>query len=397
MKHALVIGGGIAGLVSALALKKAGISAEVFEGRGPGQCGEGSFLTLGVNGLATLRILGIEPHRLGGFDTPRMALHLADGKQLCDFATAPAREDGLVAQTILRSDLYFTLREAASEAGIGVRYGKRLVHADPATGGVVAQFDDGLHATGDVLVGADGLRSRVRQLIDSRTRSPQYTGLLNTGGITRGVRLPDEAGTMKMFFGKRCFFAYVVREGGEVWWFANPAQHADPCLGASLVAESSSWRSRLTSLFTDEPYPAEQLIRATEDIPRPWPIYDLPRVARWYRDRMIIVGDAAHAVSPSSGQGASMAIEDGVQLARCLRDKPDPSIAFMAYESLRRERVERVVAQGRRNGSGKSPGPLGRAIRDHFLRWWFSRPQGRTLEDLQWLYDHHIAWDRAAP
>jgi 2-polyprenyl-6-methoxyphenol hydroxylase-like FAD-dependent oxidoreductase len=106
---------------------------------------------------------------------------------------------------------------------------------------------------------------------------------------------------------------------------------------------------------------------------------------------MIIIGDAAHAASPSSGQGASMAIEDGVVLARALGAHADVDAAFRAFEAERRDRVQRVVALGRRNGTGKTPGPLGRAIRDFFLRRVMAHVAKKGGEELRWLYDYRAA------
>jgi 2-polyprenyl-6-methoxyphenol hydroxylase-like FAD-dependent oxidoreductase len=106
---------------------------------------------------------------------------------------------------------------------------------------------------------------------------------------------------------------------------------------------------------------------------------------------MVIVGDAAHAASPSSGQGASMAIEDGVVLATCLRDVPDTAQAFRTYTSLRRQRVERVVRHGKRGGDGKALGPVGARIRDLVMPVIMRRmAAGKALD---WMYDYRIDWD----
>ncbi len=91
--------------------------------------------------------------------------------------------------------------------------------------------------------------------------------------------------------------------------------------------------------------------------------YDFPTVPT----RMVIIGDAAHATSPAAGQGAAMALEDAVTLARCLRDVPSIPKALAAYEGLRREHVEAVVERGKRNGDAKAVGPVGRVIRDIFI------------------------------
>ena len=112
---------------------------------------------------------------------------------------------------------------------------------------------------------------------------------------------------------------------------------------------------------------------------------------------MIVIGDAAHATSPSSGQGASLAIEDAVELGRCLRDLPDVPMAFTAYEALRRERVERVVAHGNRSSTAKAAGPVGRVLRDAFLPLVLRRME-RDGGALSWVHGHHIAWNqRCAP
>jgi FAD-dependent urate hydroxylase len=106
---------------------------------------------------------------------------------------------------------------------------------------------------------------------------------------------------------------------------------------------------------------------------------------------MVIIGDAAHATAPSSGQGASMAIEDAVVLSRCLRDLPDTPRAFAAYERLRRARVERIVAHGARTSNSKAAGPVARVLRDLMLPVILKRlANGRSLG---WVHDYHIDWE----
>lgn len=126
-----------------------------------------------------------------------------------------------------------------------------------------------------------------------------------------------------------------------------------------------------------------------------YPVHDLPEVPTWHRGPMVIIGDAAHATSPSSGQGASLAIEDAVILAKCLRDLPDAPRAFAAYEELRRGRVERVVRYSARIGRSKTPGPIGRWLRDLVMPLAlkaFANPAAHA-----WLYAHHIEWTERVP
>ncbi|WP_051710564.1 FAD-dependent monooxygenase [Andreprevotia chitinilytica] len=393
---ALIIGGGIAGTVSAIALRKAGIESVVFESFDRSADGVGAFLTLAVNGIEALQAIDIDTARLGGFATPRMALHLGNGKQLVEFTNGPPLANGATAQTIQRGALYGALRDEAIRRGIRIDYGKRLVSARCTSAGkVIAVFADGSEEEGDLLIGADGLHSRVREIINPNVPGARYVGLLNTGGYARGITVPGQVGTMQMYFGKRCFFCYLPAPNGEVWWFANPARAKELSKAELQAITPAQWRAELCDLFAKDASPAVDLIRATDEILAGWNTYDMPTVPIWHKERMIIIGDAAHATSPSSGQGASMAIEDAVVLAKCLRDEADIDVAFAAYELLRRERVERIVAQGKKNGDSKTPGLLGRAIRDLALRLIFSRQRSNRKDPMQWIFDHHVAWDGA--
>lgn len=179
-----------------------------------------------------------------------------------------------------------------------------------------------------------------------------------------------------------------MKSGG----FANPVRRVEPTQADLAEISPAQWRAELTGLFAPDNSPALDLIQATDEIFAGWPTYDFPTMPRWHRDRMLIIGDAAHAASPASGQGASMAIEDGVVLAQCLRDRPDVPAALATYERLRRNRVERVVAQGRRNGDGKAPGPVGRIIRDLALRLILSRVRPGK-DPMRWIHEHRIDWD----
>ena len=130
-----------------------------------------------------------------------------------------------------RSELHGMFREAASHRGIRIEYGKRLATVKEAPDGVTAVFADGTSAHGDLVVGADGLRSAVRPLVDPSSPAPRNIPLLNTGGIVEAGLLPAglldvEPGRMKMVFGKRCFYCYMQDPEGRIWWFANPLQRS---------------------------------------------------------------------------------------------------------------------------------------------------------------------------
>ncbi len=390
MAKALIAGGGIAGTITAIALHETGHEPVIHEAYDRTAEGVGAFLTLAVNGLDALGPLGLKGLVKGlGFDTPRIKMQLGDGRELADLALGGQLEDGTVSQTVLRSELYIGLRDEAVRRGIEIRYGKRLADARETGDGVLATFEDGSSAEGDLLIGADGLRSRVRTIIDPKAPSPRYVPLLNTGGLAEGLHLDDEPGVMHMTFGKRLFFAHVVHPDGGVWWFANVPRKREPSPADLTV--TTTWREDLIRGLAVDRTPAVEIVRATREIYRPWATYDFPSVPTWRTDRMVIIGDAAHATSPAAGQGAAMAIEDAVTLARCLRDVPSIPKALAVYEGLRRERVEAVVERGKRNGDDKAAGPVGRVIRDFFLTRAFKNLPKEDPNAFMWR--HRIDWD----
>jgi FAD-dependent urate hydroxylase len=391
-KKALIVGGGVAGPVAAMALRQAGIDSVVYEAYAGGADDAGSFLTFASNGLDALRT--IDAHHLvlsEGFPTPRMTIQNGTGKHLGDVLLGGTLPDGTVSQTLKRADLYRALRDEAVRRGARVEYGKRLVDAETTPGGVTARFEDGTEAVGDLLIGADGIHSRTRRIIDPSAPRARYVPVLNIGGYACDVAVQAEPGTFRMVFGKRAFFGYAVHPSGEIWWFANPPR-ADEPTGAELAAiGTEQWREMLIDLFAGDDSPAVEIIRSTPGKLAGWATYDLPSVPTWYGGSLIIIGDAAHATAPSSGQGASMAIEDAVVLARCLRDLPDTGQAFAAYERLRRARVERIVAHGARTSNSKAAGPVARVLRDLMMPLILKRVA--RGESLAWMHDYHIEWD----
>jgi 2-polyprenyl-6-methoxyphenol hydroxylase-like FAD-dependent oxidoreductase len=142
---------------------------------------------------------------------------------------------------------------------------------------------------------------------------------------------------------------------------------------------------------TDIPLISE-MIRATESTIIGYPFYDIPTQPLWHKEQVVLVGDAIHAVSPSSGQGASLAVEDAMVLARCLRDIPDHALAFATYERLRRGRVERMVRHGRRAGLGKVvTNPIGVWLRDLSMPFFLKLAANPAVGD--WIYSYKVDWD----
>jgi FAD-dependent urate hydroxylase len=394
-KKALIIGGGIAGPVTAMALQRAGIESVIYEAYDTSAgLNAGAFLTVAVNGLDALRTLDAhEPVLDVGFPTRKIEFFSGTGKRLGEVPIGGTLPDGTITHTIKRADLYRVLHDVAVRRGIPIEHNRRLVDAGVTPdGGVVARFEDGPRAAGDLLIGADGIHSRTRRIIDPAAPEPRYTGLGNIGGFTRNASGDTKPGIYVMVWGRRAFFGYTVSPSGEIWWFANPPSARELTRAELAATTTEQWKRRLIDLFADDASPAVEIIEATIGELPATNQYDVPSVPTWHRGPMVIVGDAAHATSPASGQGASMAIEDAVVLAKCLRDLPDIRQAFAAYERLRRERVERVVAQGARSSSGKAAGPIARVLRDLMLPVILKRAASSGERSLAWMYDYHIDW-----
>src|SRR5262245_28208183 len=307
--RAAIIGAGICGPVTAMAFQRAGIEAAIFEAHAPARADAGSFLTVATNGLDAL--MALDAHQAvfeASFPTSHTVMVSGSGKQLGTVPIGSTRAGRPVSRTIRRAHLHRALHHAAAARGIDIQYGKRLVRAECARDGCVARFDDGSQAAADVLVGCDGIHSMTRRLIDPGSPDPRYVGLLNFGGYTARTTVAPP-GSWHMIFGRRAFFGYATDASGGTAWFANVPRHpSTPAERGSTSADE--WKRWLLDRFAADRGPATDLISAGVLELSADNTHDLPTVPTWYRHSMIVVGDAAHAPSPSSGQGASMAIED---------------------------------------------------------------------------------------
>lgn len=381
---ALIIGSGIAGPVLAMSLQQVGITPVIYEGRPEPDDEAGAFMNLAPNGRAVLDTLGIGREALGGgFPTTSIVFQNHRGKVL--------GQNPETTTLIKRGLLTRGLREAALRHGVAIEFGKRLegVAITPQRT-VLARFEDGSEAHGDVLVGCDGIHSRTRRAILPDAPAPDYTGVIDSGAFTCGAAVPPADGVMRLTFGLRGFFGYQVAPSGEVYWFENFAQPAEPGRRELAAIPDHEWRRLLLERHRGDHAPIPEIIRSTAGAIGRWPIYDLPSLPTWHQGPVGLIGDAAHATSPHVGQGASLAMEDAIVLAKCLRDVPDVERAFAAFERLRKERVERVVKQARRTGNQKSPsGGFGRWTRDLVLPF-FLKLGVKAAEP---IYSYRVDWD----
>ncbi|CAM3600237.1 FAD-dependent monooxygenase [Occultella aeris] len=390
-RTALVIGGGVAGSAAAVALTRAGIEVRVVEARERTDPDRGSFLTLATNGIDALRAIEAGGRVLeAGFPTAAMTLRSHSGKRLGTTSTGGALADGTVSQTIRRADLVSALQAEVEARAIEIRYGRRLVGLDAGPRRVRAELDDGSVAEADLLVGADGIYSTVRRLALPGAPEPAYSGLVTTGGYAPGLTPGSPPGDYEMIFGKRAFFGFAVAPGDEAWWFVNLPQRREPARGELAAVSEAQWRARFAELYADDAGPALEIIAATADFAPMTPIQTIPRLRPWSSGRVIVIGDAAHAPSPTSGQGASLAIEDAVVLAMSLRDRNSVEEAFAQVETVRRPRVEAIIRMAARINNNKAPGPVGRLVRDAVL----PRILGSAMAQngANKASEHHLDW-----
>jgi 2-polyprenyl-6-methoxyphenol hydroxylase-like FAD-dependent oxidoreductase len=241
-------------------------------------------------------------------------------------------------------------------------------------------------------VGCDGVYSRTRSLINPDAPTPHYTGLISVGGFAQHSSFPPTPDTMHFVFGKRAFFGYHISSEGSLYWFVNFPQQAAPARGEVDMIVSEEWQERMLDLFTDDLPLISEMIRATESTIIAYPIYDISTQPTWHQGPVLLVGDAVHAVSPNAGQGASLAMEDAIVLAKCLRDISDQALAFAIYERLRRARAERMVQHGRNAGQGKAmTNPIGVWFRDLLAPFFLKLFANPATSD--WIYSYKVDWD----
>ncbi|GAA2671113.1 NAD(P)/FAD-dependent oxidoreductase [Streptomyces lunalinharesii] len=361
MTRILVIGGGIAGTATALALHKAGFDVTVHEAHHDTAEDIGAFLTLASNGMRALAQLDAS-HVVTALGFPLRAMRVLDatGGELARVPLGEADDAVLRYRCLRRGEVNAALQAEAVRRGIGFTHGARLVAVEDGPDHVTARFADGGVATGDLLVGADGLNSLVRRTIAPGVE-PVYAGQSVYYGYTRRTPVTEDTGHITMIRGTTAAFGSAVSPDGETYWFARVS---GPAVPAEELADPAParWRERLVAALRADTSPAADIVAASTDAILATNATEIPAGTPWRSGRTLIIGDAAHAASPATGQGASMALEDAVVLAKALRDLPDLDGAFAHYEACRRARVEyNITVSGELSRGTRNPAQAGRA------------------------------------
>jgi 2-polyprenyl-6-methoxyphenol hydroxylase-like FAD-dependent oxidoreductase len=287
---ALVVGGGIAGPVTATALAMAGIEAAVYEARPADPAaanGIGGSLALEPNGLAALRIVDAD-------DAVRAAAAPIT-RSMMSIGSKPGREmptpQGLPPRQLIdRGALHHILRDRAERAGVRIHDGRKLIHIEERPDGVTAHFADGTNASADVLIGADGVHSTVRKLIDSNAPSARYLGLLGFEGAADDAAdtAALEPGTMTFAFGRRAYYLYWKRPDGRIGWGANLPSPQHLSLKEARAVPPEDWLHTLRTTYADD-VPGARLAAETTSatLQAVGGLHIMPPVPHWHRDRLV--------------------------------------------------------------------------------------------------------------
>ncbi|SFR38664.1 2-polyprenyl-6-methoxyphenol hydroxylase [Microbacterium azadirachtae] len=392
----LIIGGGIAGSTLAYALHRYGHDAVVAEARPGHRDTGGAFLYLAPNGINALAAIGLGdlPEAAGGFVASGMDFHNARGRRIADLqGEGDLEEYGAHGRVLRRARLHAELAERAQAAGARYEFDARLVELHRTADGVEAVFADGRSITADVVIGADGIWSTVRRLTWPAAPKPSYTGIVDCGSWTE-VDLPDTT-RQQMYFGHRAFFGYTVKNN-VAYWFTNVPRRDEPARGELDDLDQAAWMGSIRRLHEKDPAPVRAILQEARHSLGAWPLYDMPALTTWHTNRVCLIGDAAHAVSPSTGQGASLAIEDAAVLAHWMQQDTSPAAMFAEFQADRKDRAEKIVRFGRQIGARKASSPIGSVFRDLTLSMFLRMGGKATEEQYGYQYGYRVP-DQPAP
>jgi 2-polyprenyl-6-methoxyphenol hydroxylase-like FAD-dependent oxidoreductase len=341
----LIIGGGFSGMSAAIELRKAGAEVDLVE-IDPEWRSYGAGISLGGATLRAFRQLGIlDEFMVQGSAHDGVSLRLPHGPEIGQLPTPRiAGTDIPGGGAIMRPVLARILADATRSAGTNVRLGCTFNSVEQDAEGVEVSFSDGTRGRYELVIGADGLYSKLRQAVFPAAPQPKYSGQ----GVWRAVvPRPPEMASTAMWIGPKVKPGVNPVSKTHMYLFITeprPAnEHLDP---ASFV-------DRVRALLADFPAPELQKIRAelgpdSQVVYRPLEGLLMPRP--WFSGRVVLIGDAVHATTPHLASGACIGIEDAIVLADELARHDDVDAALAAFQNRRWERCRMVVENSARLG-----------------------------------------------
>jgi 2-polyprenyl-6-methoxyphenol hydroxylase-like FAD-dependent oxidoreductase len=373
-----MIGGGIGGLTTAIALRQKGLHVQVYENASH-LTPLGAGLVLASNAMQVLRSLGLDREILKrGKVLGNFSVLSQTGRVLAQTdSMRVSQQYGTDNFAIHRADLHEVL--VSNLGADGLHLGKRCLRFSQDRQGVQVQFADGTEARGDCLVGADGIHSVIRrQLLPGSI--PRYAGYTCWRAVINGWPSKFSGDRATETWGHRGRFGIVPLTGNRIYFFAckkAPARNQEM---------QNYTANHLQELFYDYHFPVPQVLAAATDSQLIWnDILDIAPLRQFAFGRVVLIGDAAHATTPNMGQGACQAIEDALVLANCLEKYPDGEMAFRVFEQKRLTRTGKIVRTSRQIGQlAQLENKFLITLRNVAMQW---IPQSANEKRLEFLYN----------
>lgn len=369
-----IAGGGVAGSVAAIALRRIGADVTVYEAYPDPAAAIGGFVSLANNGLRALDAIDrLDAVQAYGAAMPLQRMWGGSGRLLGENPRGRRSVDTTYSRTLRRADLVGALRDAAHRAGAHIVTGERITAATENADGARLTLDSGNTVDSDLVVGADGIWSTLRTALDPTAPTPEYAGSYTAFGTSS---TPTELGVFNLATGRAGALLFLAA-GDTTWWAAQVNDPTPPDPNTVDLA-------LLRDLYRHENQALAILDNAT-DLRPPTHDHVLAPVPTWRGDRIVLIGDAAHPVG--AGQGASMAIEDAIVLAQQLATAPVPT-ALAAYEDARRPRITKMLKASQDNRARKkAAGPVRRRLTEAMmtfgLKHFYEKATG-------WLYTYDV-------
>lgn len=346
-----IIGAGVGGLALAGLLARKGANVRVYEqARHFERIGAG--IQMSPNATRVLAALGLEPRlRALGFQPPSWSNRVWDtGAHLFDL-TFGAQAESLYGSPYLlmhRGDLHAALGSAVPPELIA--FEKKLVDIERAGAALTLRFADGTRAQADGIIGADGVHSRVREILLG-PEQPRFTGRVAHRTVFPAALLPSlSIETCTKWWGPdRHIVIYPVNPRRDEIYFVTSVPDPGWDIESWSAKGDMAEVRRAYAGFHDD---VQQVLDACPQVNK-WALFERDPLPRWGEGPIVLLGDACHPMTPYMAQGAASALEDAAVLSRCLGETDDVAEAFRRYEATRRDRTARVQLTSRQNSWGK--------------------------------------------
>lgn len=388
----IVAGGGIGGMTAALALLQRGFDVELYE-QAPEIAEVGAGIQISPNGNRTLDALGVfETLKTKSCNPDKKELRLWNTGEpwpMFDLGSMAIERYGYPYLTVYRPDLLDTLRDAVHAADpTTIHLGSRVTGVGQDDNQAWIELEDGTRAAGDVVIGADGWRSVVRDTLWGPS-APDFSGMVAWRGLIPMEQLPEElrswVGTT--WIGPGGHAVHYPLHNGKLMNFVATIE------GKDWTAQGSNARGTVEECLADFPgwhENVQTMIRLSPQLMK-WALVSGEPITQWGQGRISLLGDACHATLPFLAQGAVHSIEDGLVLARALEAYPDnPQRALERYEEVRIDRTSRMV-RGATSNTGRFHAPElaePETAREYLGREWSLEP---IADRYDWLYSYDAA------